>query len=252
MYNKKIHEEWDVIVFALKSLVQGSGGSFVIQSLQGWWPIPVPLQPLLMETLTARANWVLRNHPIIWFRETVTELIDRGQLKLNFNMVLKKGASFDATGDPNSGGTAQLSLNAGGLLFAKTDEDFLGIMLTVRHEYVHYWRWKHFTAQDEIIMTDPKSHLLEYCQFRWDDERDAEFQTCPANIAWDMVEGMRAVCLYSDNAADFDHAYFMLILMQRERIGIDAIPGARHCLQCWAVIASHPNPNEFKNYSSTQ
>ncbi len=56
----------------------------------------------------------------------------------------------------------------------------------------------------------------------------------------------RVVCLYSNVAAEFDHAYFTLIHSQVERLGINAVPGASLCLARWAKIAGHPNPREFE------
>lgn len=218
----------------------------VPQVLFGHWQEPA-FQSVLGQTLTARADWLFDHYPVDWLRQEFASLLRTHQLGVRFKQVSRTGAAFEATAGPHSGGSAYLVLYIGGLLAAKTDEDFLEIFLSMHHEFLHYRRWLNSTPEEDAVVTDPVRHIADYCQFKWEDERDTILRTCPLNIKWGMTQDTKATCLHSDNVAEFDQAYFILILMQRERIGLDAIPGGRLCLQRWAMIAGHPHPDEFKN-----
>ena len=219
----------------------------VPEILLKYWMKSPSLDGLAAQTLEARLSWVLNNHPERWLSEELLALDKNGQLRTGVQWIDTEGARFEATAGRRAHGVPTLLLMGGGLLKAKTEEDFLKIFISVRHEFVHYRRWLNSTEAEEAVHADKLGHLTDYCQFKWEDERDALFQTCPMTIEWGLTADTRAICLYSDDAEDFDHAYFMLILLQKQRVGQGAVPGGPLCLPFLAVMAGHPNPDEFKN-----
>lgn len=213
--------------------------------LADWQTAIDPLAPLLAQTEYARITWIIEHHPDRQLSQAIKQAGESGKLILTTKHVLMEGAQFNANGLPSTG-PGYIVFYTTGLVKAKTNKDFLEIMLSLSHEYVHYERWLKASPEDDNMMNNPRQHQSEFCQFKWQDERDAIATTCPLNLRWGLLDGGRAVCLYANDPREFDHAYFMLVLMQVRRFGLASDPGANLCLQQWAEIAGHPNPSEFK------
>lgn len=130
-------------------------------------------------------------------------------------------------------------------LEVKTVDDVLKLWSYISHEYVHYLQDVALIEKEGSIN---KNTYLKTCEARYYTEREAYYAQCKLAVSWGIGDLIMddGGCLY--DGKDFDHLLFNRFFYKFAKAGYVSMKSSKGCLQTWAKIAGHPNPEKFKGW----